>query len=188
VKEEEFTLFFLLGCFLRSVYLSLLYYLYSQGYWLTAILSSHLSYFYSVIALLFTGPIWQWFGRRGIKNPWSRKKRSKNIIARFPDPETSSGQALYFMAHYDSKNQSLSLGGRILLVSATVAGCLLLALTYLLRVTAVHDGIFLVIIVSIVILFLNRTDNLSPGGIDNAGSVGLLLELAEILSKNPPKN
>lgn len=189
VKEEEFTLFFSPWVLLKiGLLISFILLIFSR------LLANHypviasLIIFSLMIILLLTGPLWQWFGRRGIKNPWSKEKRSKNIIARFPAPETSSGQALYLMAHYDSKSQSLSLGGRILLISVTVAGCLLLALAYLLKITAVQNGIFLFVTFSIVILFLNRTDNLSPGGIDNAGSVGLLLGISEVLSKNPPRN
>lgn len=197
VTEEWFTLFFSpwlllkIGLFIGFILLLLSRILANRH----PVIAS-LVIFALMITLLFTGPVWQWFGRRGIKNPWSREKRSKNIIARFPPPFNSplakggdrEVSTLYLMAHYDSKSQSLSLGGRILLISITVAGCLLLALTYLLQVTAIQDGIFLFVNVSTVILFLNRTDNLSPGGIDNAGSIGLLLELAETLSKKPPGN
>lgn len=193
VKEEEFTLFFSPWFLLKiGLIIGFILLLLSR-----LLVNSHpviasLVIFVLMVAMLFTGPMWQWFGRRGIKNPWGKDRRSKNIIARFPEPETSSGQALYLMAHYDSKSQSLSLGGRIILISATVAGCLLLGLTYLLQARGsvniiVQDGIFLFVTVSTVILFLNRTDNLSQGGIDNAGSIGLLLELAEILGKNLPK-
>ena len=53
--------------------------------------------------------------------------------------------------------------------------------------SGIRDAIFLFTVLSILVLFLNRSSNLSPGGLDNAGSVGLLIELAGVLIKNPPE-
>lgn len=149
--------------------------------------------FILLLSLIFTGPIWQWFARKEVKDPWGRGESSKNIIARYRDPETGSGQALYLMAHYDSKSQSLSMAARILLIFATSIGSFLLSLNYLLFALGspyggINDGIFLFVVLSALILFINKSDNFSPGGFDNAGGVGLLLELAETLSRNQPEN
>ncbi len=90
VKEEEFALFFSPWLLLKiGLFFGFLLLLLSR-----LLVNSHpviasLVIFTLVIALLLTGHIWQWFGRRGIQNPWVREKRSKNIIARFPPPFNS---------------------------------------------------------------------------------------------------
>jgi len=151
-----------------------------------------------MIALFFTGHIWQWFVMRGFSYHMNKGRRSKNIVARFPPPPFGKGGSrgiytLYLIAHYDSKSQSLSLGIRILFISAILLCCFILGLNYLLFAlcsphVTLKDGIFLFVVLSAVILFFNKSNNLSPGGLDNAGSVGLLIGLAETLSSKRPRD
>jgi hypothetical protein len=205
VKEEEFPLILSPWILLKiGLIIGLLLVLLSRLIVYRYPLIASFIIFTLLLSLIFTGPIWQWFARKGVKDPWGRKKSSKNIIARFRpplppfnSPLTKGGYrgvtTLYLMAHYDSKSQSLSLGARIIWTSAIFLGCLLLGLNYLLFALGsphggIRDGIFLFIVLSVLILFFNKSDNLSPGGLDNAGGIGLLLELAEVLSRNPPRN
>lgn len=151
-------------------------------------------------ALLLTGPIWQIFAKKGIRDPFGEEKKSKNIIAQLPPPFNSplnkggyrGVYTLILTAHYDSKSQSLSMAGRILWIAAASLSLFLLFVGYLPGLNIFQDeireAIFLFTMLSVLVLFLNRSSNLSPGGLDNAGSVGLLIELAGILIKNPPEN
>lgn len=195
VSEEEFSLILSPWIILKiGLIIGLLLLLFSRFIVYRHPLIASFIIFILLLSLMFTGPIWHWFARKGIKNPWGRKKSSRNIVARFTPPLNSPlDTTLYLMAHYDSKSQSLSLGRRLQWTIAALSSCLYLGINYILLALGSHyggirDGILLFIVLSALILFFNRSDNLSPGGLDNAGGVGLLLEIVEILSKNPPRD
>jgi hypothetical protein len=116
--------------------------------------------------------------------------RSVNLYAELfaePDPDLPH---LILMAHYDSKSQNLSLEARVILFSLTMLAGLstailsllahiwpaFLPVTYLAGLAAILAGMPL--------LFL-RVENHSPGAIDNASGVGLVLHLAEVLAQQP---
>lgn len=110
--------------------------------------------------------------------------RSSNIAARADGP--ADGPLFIFMAHYDSKSQSLSLGGRIALFrwARTAAfGYLGVSLARLfdtavpLEFIAFAGGVVFVLSLP---LYLLRTHNQSPGAMDNASGVGALVEMARI--------
>jgi len=91
---------------------------------------------------------------------------------------------LYLVAHYDSKSQRMPLAARIaLFMLAISAGLILVALTLLKVSTVFYLPIGLLALAAAVpLLFLDAGNN-SPGAIDNASSVGLVLHLAEVLAQ-----
>ncbi|UCF28943.1 MAG: M28 family peptidase, partial [Chloroflexota bacterium] len=119
---------------------------------------------------------------------------TKNIIATLPDSSTDpSLPHLYLLAHYDSKSQYLPLVVRIALFVMLIAGSLIFAgLTMLstfnapLTPLSLAIGI-LVILSGIPLLFLDYGND-SPGAIDDASGVGLVLHLAETIAKSPQIN
>lgn len=141
--------------------------------------------------------------------PFLRKLHSKNIIATWPIPSCGSGDPqlpfpggkgvsqyaptladIYILAHYDSKSQTLPLGVRIPLVMVLFLSVLFLSLYHLLvqwtdfpvRGT-VERVSFIAALTSILVLLWTKTRNLSPGAIDNASGVAVMLHLAETVKK-----
>jgi hypothetical protein len=123
---------------------------------------------------------------------------SANLIARHP--EASSGDlSVYLVAHYDSKSQSLSIRRRIVLVMLMLTGTAAFGLVHL--AAGVHpafagapaaswafwsaDLLWAMGIAAALWLLGMRTENRSPGGLDNAGSLGVLLALAEAFRTRP---
>jgi hypothetical protein len=91
---------------------------------------------------------------------------------------------LYLVAHYDSKSQHMPLVVRmILFMLAIVAGAILAVMTLLDVSSELYIPIgLLVLAAAIPLLFLDVGNN-SPGAIDNASGVGLVLHLAEVLAQ-----
>ena len=121
----------------------------------------------------------QWIGAR---------YSTRNLIATFPkvapDPALPH---LYLVAHYDSKSQQIPLTARVALFIFAIAGGLsfagltLLAVAFpLLTPAAVAIGV-VAMLAGLPLLILDIGDA-SPGAIDNASSVGLVLHLAERLA------
>jgi uncharacterized membrane protein len=115
-----------------------------------------------------------------------RRHTTANLIASQPLPADPSLPQLYLVAHYDSKSQRLPLAVRIALFTLIAMASILLAVltilqmapgvSWLLGLAALSAGVPL--------LFLDA-GNHSPGAIDNASSVGLVLHLAEVLAQRP---
>jgi hypothetical protein len=103
-------------------------------------------------------------------------------------PRASAGRDelphLYLVAHYDSKSQRMPLVVRIaLFMLAISAGLMLVVLTLFGIFTVLYLPIgLLALAAAIPLLFLDVGNN-SPGAIDNASSVGLVLHLAEVLAQ-----
>jgi hypothetical protein len=124
---------------------------------------------------------------------WSIGKwyETKNIIATLPDsPAGPASPHLYLIAHYDSKSQYLPLVIRIPLFVFLIVGSLIFAGLTLVSVfneflipAAITIGI-LTILSAIPLLFLDYGDE-SPGAIDDASGVGLVLHLAEVIANQP---
>jgi hypothetical protein len=132
---------------------------------------------------------------RGLK--WGQRYTATNLIARRNRYSTaldsdspaemspvSNLPHLYLVAHYDSKSQRMPLALRIsLFMLAIIAGLILIALTLLNVTTVLYLPIgFLALAAAVPLLFLDVSND-SPGAIDNASSVGLVLHLAEVLAQ-----
>lgn len=100
-----------------------------------------------------------------------RKKSSANILAY---PRHFSETKVLFVAHYDSKSQFLPLPVRIFFFLLFLLSTLVLPLS-----GSFWRPIFTIQTISLILLLLNISTNLSSGGIDNASGVLLLLMLAE---------
>jgi hypothetical protein len=116
---------------------------------------------------------------------------TRNIIARLPEsPVDPLVPNLYLVAHYDSKSQYLPLVVRIALFVFLIAGSLIF--TTLTMLSLFNDlfiplSIFVgiaAILSGIPLLFLDYGDD-SPGAIDDASGVGLVLHLAEVIANQP---
>ncbi|HHT9120919.1 MAG TPA: M28 family peptidase [Candidatus Hypogeohydataceae bacterium YC41] len=97
---------------------------------------------------------------------------------------------VYILAHYDSKSQSLPLGIRIPLVMVLFVSVLFLVAYYFLSFWACLPLLgtfervsFTLALTSGLTLFFTRTRNSSPGAIDNASGVAVMLQLAEAIKK-----
>ncbi|OHB90328.1 MAG: hypothetical protein A3E19_00490 [Planctomycetes bacterium RIFCSPHIGHO2_12_FULL_52_36] len=127
--------------------------------------------------------------------PFLKKLHSKNITATWPDGRGVLQYAptvahIYILAHYDSKSQTLPIGGRIPLVMALFLSTLSLSAYHLLIPLAglhvpgtIERAIFITALTSGLVLLWTKTRNLSPGAIDNASGVAVMLHLAKAIKK-----
>lgn len=149
--------------------------------------------FLILVGLFSTDRLWSFIAGLDHLPDLMRGLSSKNIIARIRE---KGKKEVYLIAHYDSKGQSISLITRILLVIAGSFYLILLTLQYISGAShQSHEGInlsfylpFSFTVIIILILTLARTDSSSPGGLDNAGSVGLLIGLAGYLKEKVYKD
>ena len=99
-------------------------------------------------------------------------------------PRNDDLPELYLVAHYDSKSQRMPLVVRItLFMLAIIAGLILVVLTLFDVPTVLYLPIGLLALAAALPLLLLDVGNTSPGAIDNASSVGLVLHLAELLAQ-----
>jgi len=128
---------------------------------------------------------------RGLK--WGQRYSTENLIATHPSASLHSTQDaarvgdlphLYLVAHYDSKSQRMPLVVRMTLFMLAICADLILVVLTLFDVsTLFYLPIGLLALVSAIPLLFLDVGNTSPGAIDNASSVGLVLHLAEILAQ-----
>jgi len=153
-----------------------------------------------VIFLAFYSSFWLKFvGSESFLKRLSRQKKedrclcSQNIVASLA-PVEKAERYLHLVAHYDSKSQSLPLMLRGFLLLLSGLASFWLALSYLWSSKEILSlfpswrvdfALGLAFLGMIPILFL-KSANRSPGGLDNAGSLGILLHLAEILQEKRP--
>ena len=120
-----------------------------------------------------------------------RRFHTTNYVAKYPIAKPDPvGIHLTLVAHYDTKSQRIPLPVRIGLFTLAIGSELLFGIMILLSpvipvlsIVAVGFGVF-GILSGIPLLFLDL-GNESPGAIDNASSVGVLLHLAEVLAHYP---
>ncbi|MFW9968727.1 MAG: M28 family peptidase [Candidatus Odinarchaeota archaeon] len=106
-----------------------------------------------------------------------------------------------FMGHWDSKSQKFPSSTRITIFLISIFGGMLLFLSYfiisILKILInlnipLLNNILLDLSILIAIIgsfnYFNKTDNNSSGAFDNAGAVGVLIELARFYKKNPISN
>jgi len=118
--------------------------------------------------------------------------RTANVVGHRPavDPRWT----LIVMAHHDSKSQSLTLPTRVACTVLAISGALVLAvLVAMAAVTGRVPGpswlapaLGFAAGLAAAVLSTMRSGNRSPGGVDNAGSVAILLELARSLPERLP--
>ncbi len=198
VAEEEFNIAYTPWGFSRFFLMSALILLgfswlsYESLPWLAFVLLS---------ILLFVQPvskkIWLKLAQKVSEDKREPEKRlsSKNIIAGQPEAADKPRTTVYLIAHYDSKSQTVSLPVRIfclvlamgavflLLVGLGLQHCNLFC-NFLLDIK--YDLWFTVAVLSVLRLLMVSTQNKSSGGLDNAGSVGVVLELARMFSRHCP--
>ena len=108
---------------------------------------------------------------------------------------------IVILAHHDTKSQVLTSYLRMILIIIMVFGGFILLLIYpifsLLKIFLnfnfiLIDNILMIFALFIAVIvginFFNKTRNESPGAIDNAASVGSVMELARYYKNNPKKN
>jgi hypothetical protein len=114
-----------------------------------------------------------------------------NIVAQRP-AQGKPRLSLIFVAHHDSKSQNLTMPVRGAWTLFALLGALLVGIGVIWSFTATRPPAWpgvvggVVAAIALVVLSTLRSGNLSPGGVDNAGSVGILVELARILPGRAP--
>jgi len=127
-------------------------------------------------------------------SPWAHfgnRHRAANLIARFPPASSSAALPhLVLMAHYDSKSQRLPIGLRVALVLVTLFGSAALCASAWLALlwpawssAAAVAGV-ITLVGGAPLVWMDWADD-SPGAIDNASGVGVVMHLAEILARWP---
>jgi len=121
---------------------------------------------------------------------WGKRYMTANLIATRPERSREAAKSkdalphLYLIAHYDSKSQRMPLVMRMtLFMLALIAGLILVVLTLLDVSTVLYLPIGLLALAAALPLLFLDVGNTSPGAIDNASSVGLVLHLAELLAQ-----
>jgi hypothetical protein len=157
--------------------------------------SQHSPFSAAVIAILFfvlSLKSTRWGSLFEIGYDIGRMKSSRNIIVRAAG--TAPHTNLIFLAHYDSKSQTLPLLFRVLCYSLFYIGSLALALLVIcgillgqgvLPAEVLMTTALALSAISVPLLF-NFTSDGSPGALDNASGVGIVLELARNLSGSVP--
>jgi hypothetical protein len=117
------------------------------------------------------------------------RRTTANLVAMRPDlPDDPALPHLYLVAHYDSKSQWMPLAIRIALFTAAIigstsfAGLILLGLAGPALAFAANVAGVVTVGAGLPLLFLGA-GNASPGAIDNASGVGVVLHLAECLAR-----
>jgi hypothetical protein len=116
------------------------------------------------------------------------KIKANNIVAFTPDnADIENAPHLYLMAHYDSKSQTLPLPIRMSLFALTILGCFSVTIVLILSIMLPELDPLIPyfgwgsLLFGIPLIYM-RISNDSPGAIDNASGVGLILHLAELLA------
>lgn len=120
-----------------------------------------------------------------------RQFTGTNLIATLPGANDASALPhIMLIAHYDSKSQRLPIAARVACFTLAIAGSLLYAATTLAyaltgipALGALAIGLAAVAVVAGVPLLFLGVGNASPGAIDNASGVGVVLHLAEALAQ-----
>ncbi|MBI5563831.1 MAG: M28 family peptidase [Chloroflexi bacterium] len=113
---------------------------------------------------------------------FGKRCAASNLVATLSQDDRPR-RTLYLVAHYDSKSQRWPLVLRIALFTLLIPGTLFaLGAGLLNQATALTDVFALGAAVASAMLVVLGTGNASPGAIDNASGVGLVLHLAELLA------
>ncbi len=136
------------------------------------------------IALFFT----QWQKRFEGLYDVGRRLRTENIIATNGQERDGNTPTLLFVAHYDSKSQTLPIAVRAASYGIAIIGLVALTVAAAIKVgTGVWFPDYIVWSVAgitvfcLLLLQANSTQNRSPGAFDNASGVGVMLEVARVV-------
>ena len=199
IKEEEFfiplTPFPLFKLLLGII---LLFIVFSRLYISSSPLFFGLLIIFSAIFLIFSLKIWLLILHSDFYHQKKRGIKSKNIVASLNDEKDFRKGKLFLVAHYDSKSQNLSLPLRsitsVLLIIFLLSTGFLFFLYFLnpgtvllgrIKIFSLLDILTVLNVILLLLLLSDRIENRSAGALDNASGVGVLLELAGILIKNP---
>lgn len=180
------------------VFLAMLLAMAARGLAVLSPISSSIVMLLIVIALAFYPSFWLKFaGSDFFCRRFSGREKeapvSQNVVARLPASQKPEN-FLYLVAHYDSKNQSLSPMPLLFCLLLSGFASLWLSFVYLWAAREmlpkfpswpIDLPLTLAMAGMMNLLFL-RTGNRSPGGLDNAGSVGVLLHMADVLKRYRP--
>jgi len=140
------------------------------------------------IVLFFT----QWQKRFEGLYDVGRRLRTENIIATNGRQRDNKTPTLLFVAHYDSKSQTLPIAVRAISYGIAIIG--LVALTTVAGIKVGTGGIGLpspydyivwsiagITVFFLLLVQINMTQNRSPGAFDNASGIGVMLEVARVV-------
>ena len=137
------------------------------------------------IAMFFT----QWQKRLEGLYDVGRKHRTENIIATNNANRDNNTPAFLLVAHYDSKSQTLPIAVRMVAYGVAIVGLIALTIVMLVKVIAliwlpnyIVWGIAGITSFCLLLLQINLTENRSPGAFDNASGVGVMLEVARVMT------
>jgi acetylornithine deacetylase/succinyl-diaminopimelate desuccinylase-like protein len=173
-----------LSVFSRLIPFTILALLAAAAFLSTISTAAALSIVAAVIAVFLLSTRWNFLSERMAGR--SGAQTSNNIIARIPNEEAR--KEFVFLAHYDSKSQILPLYLRVASTflfffgfTISLAGIISVTLNapFLSRGSLFYP-LSLCLIAALCASF-NVKGNLSPGSIDNASGIALLLELSRII-------
>jgi hypothetical protein len=121
------------------------------------------------------------------RSPWfriGRRYSAHNLLAELPHLASNADRPhLYLIAHYDSKSQRIPIVVRLMCVTLSLLGSLGTVVGALLDWTTLTTVCgLLALLAGSPLLWMDWADE-SPGAIDNASGVGVVLHLAEVLAQ-----
>ncbi len=156
-----------------------------------------LSFVFSIVLFVFLCLATQWSKFLGSSMSIGTKHPSRNLVA--SSEGSVSERKVILMAHYDSKSQFFPMRLRIFILTVSIFGSMIFSLGVIGAVLGVmafgfsvpssfflYSGLFLSFFP--VSLVFNRTGNDSPGVVDNASGVAVMLELARVFSEEPSED
>jgi len=197
VKEEEFFIPLTPWLLLRTlVFLALFLIIISRLLFFSIPILCSAITLLTALCFIFSLRIWLFISHLDLFHRKKRGIKTENIVASLNEKMSSRKKRLFLIAHHDSKSQNISLPARALITLFLVISLIFSSFLYISfylkpEVIDIYHALNILTIFSVIcllpLLFL-RTENKSAGSLDNASSIGILLELAEILKKNPTKN
>ena len=141
------------------------------------------------VALFFT----QWHKRFEGLYDVGRRLRTENIIATNRQKSDGNTPTFLFVAHYDSKSQTLPIAVRAGSYGIAIIGLIVLTGVTVIKVGTVGEtglpspydyivwSVAGITVFFLLLLQANMTQNRSPGAFDNASGVGVMLEVARVM-------
>ncbi|MFB6088546.1 MAG: M28 family metallopeptidase, partial [Candidatus Aenigmatarchaeota archaeon] len=195
VNGEKFTYFPSMRIFRKLSHILQAFLFLSIGYFIT--INPLTSFILSIVLLIYLFITTRWAKFLGSSLLFGKKGTSENIIASHRGSDTD--KKVILMAHYDTKSELLPIRLRIVILTVSIVGGMFYSLAALgasfgsmflsfpiFSDPFLYGGIFLFAIT--LLLAFNRTGNKSPGIADDGSGLAVMLELARILSENPPEN